>query len=346
VPRTLTERDLRAALLARQRLLDPATGSIPNLLERIGFLQTQYAPSAYVGLFSRLAGVTRDDLTRALERRAVIQATTLRVTIHMGSRRDYWPTIDAITESRRGWWRAATKGATSDRRMERAAAQLRVALADGPKKRAALVAELDLDAQTWNGVGLWIDLVRVPPSGTWDQRRGDLYGLAEDWVGPRPPVDVGAGRELLVRRYLGGFPPATPKDIASWAGVATQDLAGAIDRVATRRFVDERGRELVDLPRAPLPDPDTPAPIRFIGTFDAILMVHCRSTQILPEEHRPRIFSTKTPQSIGTVLVDGQVGATWKERDGRIVVEPLGTLSRATVKALRDETERLEAFVA
>ena len=225
------------------------------------------------------------------------------------------------------WWRGATKGAKSDRQMERAADQLRAALADGPKKRAALVAELDLDAQTWNGVGLWVDLVRVPPSGTWEQRRGDLYGLAEDWVGPRPPVDVEAGRELLVRRYLGGFPPATPKDIASWAGVAD---AGPRRRDRPRRHppLPRRTRPRAGRPAArPAPRPaDTPAPIRFIGTFDAILMVHCRTTQILPEEHRPTIFSTKTPQSIGTVLIDGQVGATWKERDGRIVVEPFGAL--------------------
>jgi len=346
MPRTLTEADLRAALLARQHLTSPARAPIPTLLERVGFLQTQYAPSAYVGLFSRLEGVARDDLTRALERRAVIQATTLRVTIHMCSRADYWPTIDAITEARRGWWRGASRHARTDRDMEGHADRVRAVLSDGPMKRAALVAALGIDATTWNGLGLWVNLVRVPPSGTWEQRRGDLYGLAEDWVGPRPPVDVEAGRELLVRRYLQGFPPATPKDIASWAGVATADLTGAIDRVATRRFVDERGRELVDLPRGPLPAPDNPVPIRFIGTFDAILMVHARSTQVLPERHRPTIFSTKTPQSIGTVLIRGQVGATWKERDGRIVVETLAPLDRATRRALDEETARLEAFVA
>ena len=222
MPRTLTEADLRAALLARQHLTSPARAPIPTLLERVGFLQTQYAPSAYVGLFSRLEGIARDDLTRALERRAVIQATTLRVTIHMCSRADYWPTIDAVTEARRAWWRVASRHARTDRDMEGHADRVRAVLSDGPMKRAALVAALGIDATTWNGLGLWVDLVRVPPSGTWEHRRGDLYGLAEDWVGPRPPVDVEAGRELLVRRYLQGFPPATPKDIASWAGVAAR----------------------------------------------------------------------------------------------------------------------------
>lgn len=343
--RTLTEPELRAALLARQHLSSPSRAAIPQVLQRIGFLQTQYAPSAYVGLWSRRDDMVREELTRELERGRVIQATTLRVTIHMCARADYWPTIDAVTDTRRAWWLAATKGAVTDRQMRRHAERVRAALADGPMSRTQLVAELGLEAQVWNGVGLWVDLVRVPPGGTWERRRADLYGLAERHVGPRPPVDIEAGRDLLVRRYLQGFPPATPKDIANWAGLPPIDLAGAIDRVATRRFVDERGRELVDLPRAPLPDPG-PVPIRFIPTWDAILLVHARTTQVLREEHRPLIFSTKAPQSVGTVLIDGQVGATWRERGGRIVVEPFDELPRRTARALADETARLEAFVA
>jgi hypothetical protein len=345
VPRTLSEPGLRAALLARQHLLTPSRAPIPQMLQRIGFLQTQHAPSAYVALWSRSDGMVRDDLTRELERGRVIQATTLRVTIHMCAQGDYWPTIDAVTDARRAWWLAATKGAVTDRQMRRHAERMRAALADGPRSRTQLIAELGLEPQVWNGVGLWVDLVRVPPSGTWERRRADLYGLAEQHVGPRPPVDVEAGRDLLVRRYLQGFPPATPKDIATWAGLAPADLGGAIDRVATRRFIDERGRELVDLPRAPLPDPGS-VPIRFIPTWDAILLVHARATQVLREEHRPLIFNTKTPQSVGTVLIDGQVGATWRQRDGRIVVEPFDELPRRTARALADETARLEAFVA
>ena len=87
--RILSERELNRALLARQLLLERATSPIPRAIERIGGLQTQYAPSAYIGLWSRVDGLERDHLTRALERRAVIQGTLMRVTIHMVSARDY-----------------------------------------------------------------------------------------------------------------------------------------------------------------------------------------------------------------------------------------------------------------
>jgi len=113
-----------------------------------------------------------------------------------------------------------------------------------------------------------------------------------------------------------------------------------------RRFRDEDGGELVDLPRAPLPDADTPAPVRFLPTWDATLLVHARRTGILPEEYRPRIFSTKTPHSLGTFLVDGAVAGTWRYERERIVIDPFARLSRATKLELDDEAERLAAFHA
>jgi len=119
--RILSERELNRALLARQLLLERATSPIPTAIERIGGLQTQYAPSAYIGLWSRVTGLERDDLTRALERRAVIQGTLMRVTIHMVSARDYWPMTKAIRRARRGWWLAATRR----RAVERDAVEVR-----------------------------------------------------------------------------------------------------------------------------------------------------------------------------------------------------------------------------
>jgi hypothetical protein len=113
-----------------------------------------------------------------------------------------------------------------------------------------------------------------------------------------------------------------------------------------RRFRDEDGRELVDLPRAPLPDPETPAPVRFLPTWDATLLVHQRRTGILPEEHRPKVFSTKTPQSVATFLVDGRVAGSWRHERGRIVTEPFERLSAAAGRELAAEAERLAAFHA
>jgi Winged helix DNA-binding domain len=147
--------------------------------------------------------------------------------------------------------------------------------------------------------------VRVPPSGTWERRRADLlFGLASDWI---TPIEVTAeeGVERLVRRYLSGFGPAAPADIASWAGLGLHEVTAALARVDLRRFRAADGTELVDLPGAPRPDPDTPAPVRFLPTWDATLIGHARGCGVLPEAHRARIFATKYPQSFPTFLVDG-----------------------------------------
>jgi len=188
--------------------------------------------------------------------------------------------------------------------------------------------------------------VRVPPSGTWERRRADLFALADEWLGGPSDATPEGGRELLVRRYLSGFGPARPREIADWAGLPPADVEAVLPRLGPRRFRDEQGKELVDLPRAPLPDPDTPAPVRFLPTWDATLLVHARRTGILPEEHRPKIFSTKTPQSVSTFLVDGAVAGTWRPGRGGIAVEPFERLSAAVRRELAEETERLAAFHA
>jgi hypothetical protein len=343
--RTLTERQLHRALLARQLLLDRADLSIPRALERLGGLQTQYAPSAYVGLWTRLAGFARGDLTRALERRIVVQATVLRSTIHIVTPRDYHLFMAGVRASRRQWWRRVAGHTRTPRQMQALAECLRSVLADGPRTRAELVERLGIDATTWNGLGVWVDLVRVPPSGTWERRRADLYALAEEWI-RTSDATVDEGLEHLVRRYLTGFGPAATKEIATWAGVPAQILAPVIERMRLRTFVSEDGARLVDLPRAALPDPDAPAPVRFLPTWDATLLVHARRTQILPERYRSRVFNTRTPHSVPTFLVDGKVAGTWRFDQGAIRVEPFGRLPNRTRRELDEEGERLAAFHA
>jgi hypothetical protein len=343
--RVLTQRELNRALLARQRLLERAGGSIPRLVESIGGVQAQYAPSAYVGLWSRLDGFERDDLTRALERKSVVQATLMRATIHIVSKRDF-PVLSAgLRDARLEWWVKAHRGKPTARQVDAAARKVAKLLAEGPRKRDELVAELGIDASTWNGAALKLELVRVPPSGTWERRRADLYGLPEPWIGPSDATEA-EGLELLVRRYLGGFGPAAVKDVAGWAGVPPATIAPTIEAMTLRRFRDESGQELVDLPRAPIPDGETQAPPRFLPTWDSTLLVHQRRTGVLPEEHRPRVFSTKTPQSVATFMVDGRVVGSWRFERGRILVKPFERLSKADRRALDDEAERLEAFHA
>jgi hypothetical protein len=306
------------------------------MLERMAGLQAQYAPSMYIGLWSRLEGFERAALTRALEEREVVQATLMRSTIHLVSREDFWPLAIAVREARRAAWLRATKLEPP----EAAAEQVRAALAGGSTLRRKEIEEL-IGKPAAHGVGLWVDLVRAPPSGTWERRRADLYALAEDWVGPPPAIERDAAVEHLVRRYLGGFGPATAKDVASFTGVAARDLAPVLARLDLRRSGD-----LLDLPGAPLPDPDTAAPPRFIPTWDASLLVHARRTGVLPEEQRPKIFNTKAPQSFPTFLVDGAVAGTWRYDAGRIELSPFGRLATADRRALESEAEGLAALHA
>ena len=341
--RTLTQRDLNRALLARQFLLERARTSLPRALERVGGLQAQYAPSMYIGLCSRLEGFERDDLTRALECRSVVQATLMRATIHLVSARDYWPLSIAIGRLRRKWWRRVHPGGPSAREMASGARRLRRRLAGGSLRRSE-VEEL-LGKPVARGVGMWLDLVRVPPSGTWERRRADLYAAAEDWLGP-PEVTEPDALEHLVRRYLGGFGPATRSDIADWAGLPKGEITSVVDRLRLRFFRTEDGDELLDLPRAPLPDPETPAPVRFLPAWDATLLVHARRTGILPEKYRPLVFNTKAPQSVNTFLVDGAVTGNWTYEQGRVELVPFEQLDSAALRGLREESERLAALHA
>jgi hypothetical protein len=340
--RTLTRRDLNRALLARQMLLERATVGLPRAVERMGLLQAQYAPAMYIGLWTRLSGFERPRLTEALERRILVQGTMIRATIHLASKRDYWPVVLAVRRARReSWLSYSPRRRYSARQMVAYARRLRRRLAKGPMSRKEIDEFLGGGSVVTNGVNMWLDLVRIPPSGTWERRRADLYAAAEGWLGPPEGATAAAGVELLIRRYLGAFGPAPAADIADWAGLPPEQVASALGGLRLRRFRDEGGKELVDLPRASLPDPETPAPPRFLPVWDAILLAHARRTGILPEEHRAKVFNVKTPQSANTFLIDGEVAGTWRHEKGKIKIEPFGRLDRAARRQIDQEAERL-----
>jgi hypothetical protein len=342
----LSTRQLNRALLARQLLLERSSLPIPAALEQVAGLQAQYAPSPYIGLWSRLRDFRRDQLTAALEERRAVQATLMRVTIHVVSAADYPPFTEAVRSARQDSWSRAWRRELEGVDIETAAALVAERLAAGPARQAeltGLLADNGFPKAAWSGVGLWVDMVRVPPSGTWERRRADLYGLASDWLGPWR-VEEADAVEHLVRRYLAGFGPASLGDLGSWAGLPLTRLRPVLERVGTRRFRDEQGGELFDLDDAPLPDPGTPAPVRFLSTWDANLLVHARRTQLLPERHRPRIFHARAPQSFPTFLVDGAVAGTWRHDQGRVRLEPFEPLPPAARRELEDEAERLAVF--
>jgi hypothetical protein len=165
-------------------------------------------------------------------------------------------------------------------------------------------------------------------------------GVLEAGLPARPGID------LLVRRYLRAFGPASVADVASWAGMQLTPVKAALERMELRQFRDEQGGLLLDVPRAPLPAADTPAPVRFLPTWDATLLVNCRRTQILPDEHRPKIFHVKKPQSETTFTVDGSVAGTWRQDGTRVRLEPFGRLRREDRDELEAEGARLAEFVA
>ena len=345
--RVLTARELNRALLARQLLLKRSSLSVPRVLDRIGGIQAQYAPSSYVRLLTNLRRFAMADLDRLLEQRKVVQGTLMRSTIHLVSAADYWPIAEGIGPSRQEWWHHTWGREFSRAEIDRIAARLDSQLAGRVWPRKELDGLMRSHSTTvWSGA--WVALIRVPPSGTWRRRRADLFQRAAEWIGPSTS-DEEKGIELLLRRYLGGFGPARMADAAKWAGVDTGKMKEAAQRMTLRRFRDEAGRELLDLPRAPLPAASTPAPIRFLPWFDATLLTHCRRARILPEEYRPFVFSIKVPQSIGTILVDGSVAASWRvERAGENATLGYTAFERipaAAERELREEAAGLVRFV-
>jgi hypothetical protein len=339
--RVLTERELNRAVLARQGLLAPFDERPPRVLERIAGVQAQYAPAMYIGLWSRMRTFERDHLTQALENRTVVQGTLLRGTIHLVSREDYWPFAVAVRQELRDWFVRVTKGDPTQAELEQAATTVQAALRDRPLRQAEIDELVGRRAR--GGINMTLDLVRIPPTGTWDRRKADLHADAESWLG-RSEISPADARDLLVRRYLGGFGPATRAEIGNWAGLPVKSVSESLNRIEHVPYQSEDGTAMVDLPDAPLPDPDTPVPVRFLPTWDATLLVHARRTQILPEVHRPKVFSTKTPHSVPTFLVDGSVAGSWRYQDGDVHLVEFDPLPRRARREVERAAEALAAF--
>jgi hypothetical protein len=341
--RALSTRALNRAILARQLLLERTETSIVRAVEKMGGVQAQYAPSTYVGLWSRMHDLSRSAVTDALADGRLIQATLMRSTIHVVSARDFRAFAAATRGARREHWLRFQKKALEGIDIDAVAARVQHHLAGGPRRAPELQKLLAQDGVpriAAVAVTSFLDIVRVPPCGTWEQRRADLYGLAPAADDPKDAT------EHLVARYLGAFGPAAFEDIVSWTGLRPDVLRPVIARMKIRRFTAEDNKELLDVARAPLPDPDTPAPVRFLPTWDASLLVHARRTQILPEKYRKLIFSTKTPHSVGTFLVDGAVAGTWRVEKDRVIPKSIEKLGRADQRAVDEEAARLTAFHA
>jgi uncharacterized coiled-coil protein SlyX len=338
--RVLTLRELNRALLERQLLLERKRVSVPRVVERLCALQAQYSPSPYVALWSRLTSFRKEQLTRALEDRQVVKSTLFRITLHITSARDY-PYFAAA-------WLPAAREMTPRVTVERMAGLSRKVHAAAQKpithEQLEAIAAEEMGGR-WRTRTL-APLLHVPPSGTWGFHGRPGLLVMNAWLGVDLPSRE-EGAEHLVKSYLASFGPATQQDLLRFAGVRVGDLRPGLERLELRRFRDERGRELLDLPRAPLPAGDVPAPVRFLPKWDSSLLAYAppERTRILPEKFRSTVIR-KNGDVLPTVLVDGFVAATWNvDRKRGLEIEPLRRLTKAERADVDDEGERLVEFV-
>jgi DNA glycosylase AlkZ-like len=200
--------------------------------------------------------------------------------------------------------------------------------------------------RAWRGARVRANVVHAPESALWSTPREGLFGT---YVALEEPerFDSIEARIELVRRYLAAFGPATPQDFRAWAMMRMTEVKPAFDRLASelRAFRDEHGRQLFDVPRAPLPDAETPAPVRFLPRWDNALLAHVDRTRILPEAHRKKVIRMNGDVA-PTFLVDGFVAGTWSVEGGRVAPTPLAKLPRAATLELEEEARLLEEFLA
>src|ERR671935_1022305 len=339
--RVLTLRELNRALLARQLLLERRRLSVPRAVERLCALQAQYSPSPYIALWSRLVGFRKEQLTRALEQRRVVKATLFRITLHIASARDYPYFAAAFLPAAQ----EMTPRVTAEKIAELSRA-VNAAASNGPvtHEEVEAIASEGLGGFRWRTRTL-APLVHLPPSGTWSHYGRAQLRAMEAVLGVELPSRED-GAERLVRRYLAAFGPATREDLLRFAGLRVGDVRAGLERVGTVTYSDERGRVLFDLPRAPLPDGDTPAPVRFLPKWDSSLLAYAppERTRILPEKFRSTVIG-KNGDVLPTVLVDGFVAATWDlgtKRD--LTIKPLRRLTKQERAEIDDEGERLIEF--
>ena len=352
MPQILHARALNRATLARQLLLERARLPVLDAVAHLCGLQAQEPQEPFTGLWSRLHAFDPVELSELLTGRQLVRTHLMRRTMHLVAAGDAlaWRGRHDAMLRQRGV--AAYRRELAGIDLDEVAAAGRAILSDG---RARSMAELGRElALRWPAAGArplgevlvaaLIPMVQLPPRGLWRHTGAARNLPVAQWLGrapdPAPPADADPVGQQLVRRYLAAFGPAATADVRAWSGLAGLPGAVAAIRDELVSFRDERGRELLDLPDAPRPDPDTPAPVRFLPAFDnAILGYHDRS-RIIDDAHRGLSVAGER-----VVMVDGRVAATWTARDGAVTVDPLRRFTRAEKSAVADEAQRLDRFL-
>lgn len=346
----LSRRALNRALLDRQLLLRRSTLAPARVIEHLVGMQAQAPIPPYFGLWSRLEGFRPEDLARLLVGREVVRMVVMRGTIHLVTADDALalrPLAQPIMD--RDLARNATYAPPiAGMDLAALASAGRELLAEEPLTPKELGIRLrerwpdrDGGAMAY-AVRNLLPLVQVPPRGLWGASGATTYATAESWLG-RPLAGITA--DEMVLRYLAAFGPASVQDAQTWSGLT--GLRAVFERLRPRLavFRTEEGRELFDLPDAPRPDADTPAPVRLIAPFDNLVLSHADRSRVVSDEHRRRIFMVNGIIP-GMVLLDGVVAGTWKLDGGTLSVELFDPPSTPDADALHAEATRLLAFAA
>jgi hypothetical protein len=350
----LSQRALNRALLARQLLLRREKRSAAATIEHLVGLQAQSPPNPYLALWSRLDGFQPEELSRLIAERQAVRVSLMRATIHLVTARDCLalrPAMQSVLQ--KTFASSAFARAIAGVDLDALLAAGRALVEEKPRTRAELRPLLaarwpDHDADALAAaIGFLLPVVQVPPRGLWGQSSQATLTTVESWLGR--PLAAETAADDVVLRYLAAFGPATVSDIRIWSRLT--GLRAVVERLRPqlRTIRDEQGRELFDLPGAPLPDPETPAPVRFLPEYDNILLSH---------DDRGRIIGDTTGLSIpagsgseyGSVLVDGFLGGMWRitrDRDRAILtIEPGGPWSPANRDAVAAEGIRMLEFLA
>jgi hypothetical protein len=357
----MTTAALNRALLARQGLIERLDLPLVDAVEAIGALQAQYWPAPPAALCSRVEGFELDAFHAALEDGDLVAGTLLRATLHLVSAREH-PAYAAVADEGAGHhWRRTndepgpevakllTKLRTYARRTPRSAEEIGAFVEEWVAEHPKALSKAELARQRelkWRPFQRWSAFVRAPADGTWGSKAPNALLAA-----PRPRGAPKGDKALdeVVLRHLRAFGPAGPDDVAGWIGWRTPAVREAFERLAgdLDRLEDEDGRALHDVPDAPRPDPETPAPPRLLAAFDSVLLAYAakRRMRIMPDEHRDAVYERRNLQIRPSYLVDGLVAGTWsievKRGEAKLTLRPLERLARATRSELVDEAERL-----
>jgi hypothetical protein len=265
----------------------------------------------------------------------------MRLTLHLVTRRDYALLRAALSETNFPWQSAlAGRLAPSVRALAAAGA---VTAAEGVEHVEREHGLAGIEARrAWQAARVRAHVLHHHETALWHARPEGRYVAVEE---PEEHDPTEARAEML-RRYLAAFGPATRRDVVAWSMMHVPEIGRALERLEPlRRFRDEQGRELLDVPRAPLPGADAAAPVRFLPKWDNLLLAYADRTRVLPEEHRRTVIRPNGDVA-QTFLVDGVVAGTWRIADGRVLAEPFAPLSRSLRAEVDDEARRLETFLA